>query len=150
MKTQAFTLARLRGVDLRYQVSPDSAYDVQDMRWTLNDSWTSCGGFRPITKYSRKYEPWGTVVVSGAVSSEFSPPTPGGGSTGGISPTTGATVSDNATIQSLHWFSQHNGARQFLIWEDDKGSYACKRRIKQRVSRFLCLGQRSRKRQRYR
>ena len=122
MKTQAFTLARLRGVDLRYQVSPDSAYDVQDMRWTLNDSWTSCGGFRPITKYSRKYEPWGTVVVSGAVSSEFSPPTPGGGSTGGISPTTGATVSDNATIQSLHWFSQHNGARQFLIWEDDKGS----------------------------
>lgn len=119
MKTQAFTLSRIRGVDLRYQVSPDSASDIQDMRWTLNDSWTSCGGFRPITRYGQKYSPWGTVIGGGTFLGDPTP-MPGGGSTGGISPTTGATP-DNDTIQSLHWFSQHNGARQFMVWEDDAG-----------------------------
>jgi len=56
------------------------------MTWTLNDSWSACGGYRPVTTASLKYAPWG-----------------------------------DAGIDSLHWFSQHNGARQWLIWEDDKG-----------------------------
>jgi hypothetical protein len=86
MKTQSFVLSRLRGVDLRYQVSPDSAADIQDMTWTLNDSWASCGGYRPITVNSLGYAPWTDV-----------------------------------TIDSLHWFSQHNGARQWLLWEDSAG-----------------------------
>ena len=116
MKTRSFTLERLRGVDLRYRVTPDSASDIQDMRWTLNDSWTSCGGFRPVTAREYKYEPWGEVDTIVTV-----PETTFGGITLGGGAYVDPSDSDNSMIQSLHWFSQHNGARQFLIWEDTDG-----------------------------
>jgi len=125
MKTQSFVLSRIRGVDLRYQVSPDSASDIQDMRWTLNDSWTSCGGFRPVTVPSIGYFPWSTMSAN--ILPEFLTPKaevsePGGllGGAVGSASGTGAS-SNNAKIESLHWFSQHNGARQWLIWEDSDG-----------------------------
>lgn len=130
MKTQSFTLARLRGVDLRYQVSSDSASDIQDMHWSLNDSWTSCGGFRPITNYNQNYTPWGDVVYRPLISADYLPaPTPGGGSTGGTSssgavslgPSFGGADAQYIAIESLHWFAQHNGARQFMVWEDSDG-----------------------------
>ena len=148
MKTQSFTLARLRGVDRRYQVAPDSASDIHDMHWTLNDSWTSCGGFRPVTRSDLKYEPWGEDVpdpeaipddgdsvdaLGGDENDVGQAETEEEGASGGpvgssddssdepSSTTTTTPSSDTATIQSLHWFAQHNGARQFLVWEDTNG-----------------------------
>tara|TARA_R110002051_G_scaffold324958_3_gene424782 strand:- start:149 stop:2371 length:2223 start_codon:yes stop_codon:yes gene_type:complete len=49
MKTQTFQTFRLRGVDDRWRVTPDSASDIREMSWDLNDGWRTAGGYDLIS-----------------------------------------------------------------------------------------------------
>lgn len=49
MKTQRFEVARLRGMDTRWRVSPDSAAEIREMTWDLYDGWRTAGAYDLIT-----------------------------------------------------------------------------------------------------
>ena len=98
MLTQTFQIFNLRGMDQRWVTEPHNALYIQDMTWTTSDSWITSGGWYPFFQLSPYYK--GTpVFFEGAVT---------------------AFDIDSIVyphIRSMHWFSQHNGARQFLIYE---------------------------------
>ena len=105
MNTTTLQTFNLRGMDERWIVDPQDALYIQDMFWTSNDSWRTSGGF------SQVFEPdLPTVVETTRVQPTDEYPT------GEITITT--TASSYSTISSIHWFSQHNGARQWLIYEE--------------------------------
>jgi len=102
MLTQVFQVSRLRGMDERWRTDPSSALKIVDMTWNLRDGWQDAGGFREIVN---DY----TEEISGGINSETKE---------GKGSTATANAFDNfPEITSLHWFAQHNGARQWLIWE---------------------------------
>ena len=96
MQSTTLQTFNLRGMDERWIVDPQDAFLIEDMFWTSNDSWKTSGGFTRLIEpntfsfYDEKQ----------------------GGET---------LVFDNtySKITSLHWFAQHNGARQWLIYEEE-------------------------------
>lgn len=107
MDTQTLQVFSLRGMDERWIVDPQDALYIEDMFWTSNDSWRSSGGFGQV----------------------FLPvqPIPAGNAQGAAAPDDESSSSDTSTtrenvygaINSIHWFAQHNGARQWLIYEEE-------------------------------
>lgn len=105
MNTTTLQTFNLRGMDERWIVDPQDALYIQDMFWTPNDSWRTSGGF------SQVFEPDLPTVV------ETAQEQPTDENPSGLVTTT-TTASSYSTISSIHWFSQHNGARQWLIYEE--------------------------------
>jgi len=85
----------LRGMDNRYYSKDSFAKRVRDMTWDDREGWKSSGGYRPI---GDDYAPQN----GGAITDAF----------------TAASVGE---ITSLHFFSQHNGAFAWMLWETQAG-----------------------------
>ena len=66
MKTQRFEVARLRGMDTRWRVSPDSAAEIREMTWDLYDGWRTAGAYDLIT--GSTYD-WGGTTAPGLIHS---------------------------------------------------------------------------------
>lgn len=66
MKTQRFEVARLRGMDTRWRVSPDSAAEIREMTWDLYDGWRTAGAYDLIT--GSTYD-WGGTGAPGLIHS---------------------------------------------------------------------------------
>jgi len=106
MLTQAFQILKLRGMDERWKPESSRASSVKNMRWDPRDGWTRSGGDRSLaqpTSPSQSINPTAGEPEEG--SSEEEDP----------------FKTDDQEIVSLHWFAQHNGARQWLIWETADG-----------------------------
>ena len=103
MNTTTLQTFNLRGMDERWIVDPQDALYIQDMFWTSNDSWRTSGGF------SQVFEP--TPIT---IEEDGSQPVAGNEETGSDV----ITFDSYSSISSIHWFSQHNGARQWLIYEE--------------------------------
>lgn len=94
METKPAILPALGGMDLRWSVDPRFATEVRDLKWNAGRSaWESAGGSRRIIL--------GTTQDGITFNSPWATTT---------------------AIQSLHYFSQHNGARAWLIYEDSSGN----------------------------
>ena len=104
MNTQTLQVFSLRGMDERWIVDPVDALFIQDMTWTSNDSWRTSGGYEqvflpsqpeaPDQSYDRNTEPSSSSAPEDEREDVYS------------------------RINSIHWFAQHNGARQWLIYEE--------------------------------
>ena len=88
MKTSNFQTFRLRGVDDRWRVSADTASDIREMSWDLNDGWRSAGGYDSVSLDN------GDSMLNWASAGR---------------------------ITSLHWYSRHNGASRYTIFETETG-----------------------------
>lgn len=82
---RSLNVPRLRGMDQRWNASPDTARRIENLGWDGHDGWHDLGGFREIVHDD-----------SGQGSNPFS---------------------SSGVIDSLMWFAQHNGAKQWLLWE---------------------------------
>ena len=91
--TTSFQSRGLRGIDQRWQPAPAAAATVRDMYWTAWGGWADSGGWKRI------------------ISGENTDP-----DLTGSNPFAGL-----GEILSLHWFAQHNGARQFTLYETVTG-----------------------------
>ncbi len=133
MNTQTLQVFKLRGMDERWLPDPQDALYIQDMTWTPNDSWRTSGGFIQVYKpnlLSLFEETETTIEVveeEGNLQGRDSDP-----ESVAVTTTTTTTVTtdinmlgDDAfgTINSIHWFAQHNGARQWLIFEEVNAEY---------------------------
>ena len=106
IRTSKVVVAPLRGMDERWQVQPNQAITIRDMTWNDQDAWERAGGYDTIApKYKQsegstyegsKNTPQGQKKISAYESEE--PPS------------------------SLHWFSAHGGALQWLVYETTGGS----------------------------
>ena len=104
MNTTTLQTFNLRGMDERWIVDPQDALYIQDMFCTPNDSWRTSGGF------SQVFDPGlPTVTIESAEQVAAGE---------AVADPTIVTASSYSTINSIHWFSQHNGARQWLIYEE--------------------------------
>ena len=133
MQTQTLQVFSLRGMDERWLPEPQDALYIQDMTWTSNDSWKTSGGFLQV------YRP---PILSEIVPDD--PPEeqddPQGNAAGTDSDPESDPSSDEESetltvtegmlkdeifggINSIHWFAQHNGARQWLIFEEVNAQY---------------------------
>ena len=109
MDTQTLQVFSLRGMDERWIVDPQDALYIQDMTWTSNDSWRTSGGF------VRLYNP---DPAQDIIQDE---PEREGNPTFDSEPEESDPIDvvyKFASINSIHWFAQHNGARQWLIFEE--------------------------------
>ena len=88
MQTTSFTVGPLRGMDQRWKPQADTGYIVQDMSWEVRDAWRTAGGYRRL------------VLGDPAGGGTYTNPYAGQGQ-----------------VPSLHFFSQHNGARSWIIYE---------------------------------
>lgn len=92
MKTQVFQIAKLRGMDQRWKPASNAASVIRDMTWDQRDGWKDSGGYGPLVSDPPEEEEISTGATTAAYAGE-------------------------PEITSLHWFAQHNGARQWLIYE---------------------------------
>lgn len=97
VKTQNMIVAPLRGMDQRWQVKPNSATSIRDMTWNDQDSWERAGGYGRLLK--------NYTVSSGEISKKIQ----------------NAYDSQPAPV-SLHWFANHGGAVQYLVYETADGT----------------------------
>ena len=104
MNTTTLQTFNLRGMDERWIVDPQDALYIQDMFWTSNDSWRTSGGF------SQVFEPSPITIEE-----ESDQPVAGSNEDTGSDV---ITFDSYSSISSIHWFAQHNGARQWLIYEE--------------------------------
>jgi hypothetical protein len=115
MDTQTLQVFSLRGMDERWIVDPQDALYIQDMTWTQNDSWRTSGGFLQLftPKAFEKEEDTSQTQVAGSDDGE------------NTSSSDSATTDSPrfGTINSIHWFAQHNGARQWLIYEEQNSKF---------------------------
>ena len=96
MESTTLQTFSLRGMDERWIVDPQDALLIEDMTWTSNDSWKTSGGFTQLYEILKLTETYETQLdVQESVTSPEYP-----------------------TIVSIHWFAQHNGARQWLVFEE--------------------------------
>jgi len=142
IKTSKMRVAPLRGMDQRWQVNPTSASKIVDMTWSDQDSWVRAGGFSYIV---RDFTPEDWVGVEDDTS--FTPQEIEVNTSTGDGPPTSETTLTKYTssptsnpylIQSsrrpinpyeqetdapisLHWFAQHNGGLQWLVYETSAG-----------------------------
>ena len=113
MNTQTFQIFSLRGMDERWITDPQNALYIQDMTWNSNDSWSTSGGWYPYFRFSpyygageqRYYQSPGYTIVDGEKVYE----------TDDRWYQTDKYIYPH--VRSIHWFAQHNGARQFLVYE---------------------------------
>ena len=102
MKTTALQVDKLRGIEQRWSPSPGTAARIRDMTWDFRDGWKDAGGSIEIA----------TILQESSIGREQAP-------------TSGARTNPfegQGEIYSLHWFAQHNGARQWLLFEDEDGT----------------------------
>ena len=128
MNTQTLQVFSLRGMDERWLPQPQDALYIQDMTWTANDSWRTSGGFLQV------YQPDILSLIETTTTTIEIEET-GGNQQGtqkdpeteAVTTVTTTTVTTDpgmlgddtfGTINSIHWFAQHNGARQWLIFEE--------------------------------
>ena len=88
----------IRGIDQRWRVKANAASAVEDMTWDSRDGWKDSGGYRRIVH-----------DVIGAVSQEIR------------TAVTSNAFEDEDIITTMHWFAQHNGALQWLVYETHTG-----------------------------
>ena len=131
MNTQTFQVFQLRGMDERWISESNDALYVQDMTWMSNDSWRTSGGWHPYFRQSPYYSVESTETESAIEypisEEEKENESPGDQFSTGSQPKDPATeivtTIDSITpvaypsVRSLHWFAQHNGARQFIVYE---------------------------------
>jgi len=140
MDTQTLQVFSLRGMDERWIVQPQDALFIEDMTWTSNDSWKTSGGFFQVYKPDPFFK---TVSGQSLGSSSFEKINVAPEDnilydyTGPIALKTEPVETDFIVdpsspevpyayarfpkIKSLHWFAQHNGARQWLMMETQNG-----------------------------
>ena len=140
MDTQTLQVFSLRGMDERWIVQPQDALFIEDMTWTSNDSWKTSGGFFQVYKPDPFFK---TVSGQSPGSSSFDKINVAPEDnilydyTGPIALKTEPVETDFIVdpsspevpyayarfpkIKSLHWFAQHNGARQWLMMETQNG-----------------------------
>ena len=138
MDTQTLQVFSLRGMDERWIVDAQDALNIQDMTWTSNDSWRTSGGFTQLfTPDLFKYEePPPLIIVEIPEDDREIGNQPGSESDPESEPEENETSSEPIVvtarmldkgafgrINSIHWFAQHNGARQWLIYEEENASY---------------------------
>lgn len=87
--TETLSLLPLRGIDERNKPPAGSASVAEDLSWDPRVGWRDAGGYRAILQ--GQYNP-----QSGTYTSPWT---------------------NQGEIVSMHWFSQGNGARQWLIYE---------------------------------
>ena len=128
MNTQTLQVFSLRGMDERWLPQPQDALYIQDMTWTANDSWRTSGGFLQV------YQPnilslieTTTTTIEIEETGANQQGTQQDPETEAVTTVTTTTVTTDVgmlgddtfgTINSIHWFAQHNGARQWLIFEE--------------------------------
>ena len=105
IRTSKFQIAPLRGMDQRWDVRPNQAYNIENMTWSDQDSWRSSQGYRRLV---HDFEETQEITVGDR---------PVTIQTGNI-----INVYDtDAPPNSLYWFSQHGNSLQWLIYEDTDG-----------------------------
>lgn len=92
MEDRPIVISPLKGIDQRSISAAPSAGRVRDMWYDPRGFWSSSGGYRRM--------------ILGPVNE-------------GVTTNPFATV---GAIESIHWFSQHNGARRWLIYVDGHGN----------------------------
>jgi len=102
MQTQTFQVLNLRGMNERWVPDPNEAYVIRDMTWDGKDGWKDSGGYRAIA--TKKITEG--LGKSGALASTGNP---------------FSVDTERYAIGSIHWFAQHNGARQWLVYETESG-----------------------------
>lgn len=132
MNTQTFQVFQLRGMDERWLSEANDALYIQDMTWVSNDAWRTSGGWHPYFRqspyYSVKYSVTTTEVENPDSPDDINENAGGIADRGPAEPpiepdtVTTTTIHEVTSIgyplvRSLHWFAQHNGARQFLVYE---------------------------------
>ena len=135
METQTLQVFSLRGMDERWIVQPQDALYIEDMTWTSNDSWRTSGGFfqmykpDPFFKFAHPdVSPSGYEMVNVDPKDEVLYSYKDDDPAKRTNSLTNDFIVDPETkharfpkIKSLHWFAQHNGARQWLILEKQVG-----------------------------
>lgn len=104
MKTTTFQVNKLRGIEERWTPGAGSAARIRDMTWDYHDGWKDAGGSIELVMLASTTDSVGASDGSGTNTVTLTNP-----------------FYNQGQIQSIHWFAQHNGARQWLIWEDDDG-----------------------------
>jgi hypothetical protein len=117
VKAKLFAIRPLRTMDQRWLPGSDvTARRISDMYYTVKDSWKAAGGFQPIV-------PDGEVTTTETT-------TTGTGDDAVTTTTTtvrtGAHFQNFGEIESIHWFSQQGGLRQFLVFESNHNSEGLK------------------------
>ena len=110
MITTTLQTFSLRGMDERWIVNPQDALLITDMTHTQNDSWRTAGGFDHV------WEPELITIELDTQRPDVNTPDYSPGETVDIPEV-------YSTINSIHWFAQHNGARQWLIFEEQNYIY---------------------------
>jgi len=127
MNTQTFQVFQLRGMDERWISEANDALYVQDMTWMSTDSWRTSGGWHPYFRqspyYNVEYTETENEVEYPSNSDDDTEPQSPIGPSGTVTITETVTTIDSITpvaypsVRSIHWFAQHNGARQFIVYE---------------------------------
>ena len=90
----------LRGMDQRWRAKPSSAEEIRDMTWVEQDGWKDGPGYRTVV---HSYYTSGSQIEQQQSSTSVN------------------AFDSEGAVTSLHWFSQHNGAVQWTIWETAAG-----------------------------
>ena len=146
MNSQTFNVFKLRGMDERWLAEVNSASLIIDMTWSGNDSWKDSGGYDQVWRSTYEYEVEDEYTPPDSPEREDEPPdendTPEGDPRWAGTdeekedeevdendeeesdpPTTTSSTEKvvenyfHKPIHSIHWFSQHNGARQWTVFE---------------------------------
>lgn len=96
IETRHVTLGQAGGLDERWKASSSSANVCNNLTWDPRGGWRTSSGFRRVLK--------GQPNGGGGVTNPFT---------------------SIGTIWSIHRFSQHNGAREFILFEADGGGTSC-------------------------
>lgn len=104
---RGFSVMPIRGLDQRHNAKPQSATVASDLAWDERDAWKSGPGFRQIVikensddQLASTIEVSNVTTGSGRLSSPFDA---------------------MAEVTSIHWFAQHNGRVQWLVFETADG-----------------------------
>ena len=91
----------IRGLDQRHNAKPQSATLAHDLVWDERDAWRSGPGYRQLViKETRDDQLAAGISSSSVMSSPFD------------------TMEE---VTSIHWFSQHNGSIQWVVFETAAG-----------------------------
>lgn len=106
MKTTTLQVNKLRGIEERWSPGAGTAARIRDMTWDYHDGWKDAGGSIEIATLQKpdsrnREENYYKASARGARSNPWE---------------------GQGEIYSIHWFCQHNGARQWLLFEDESGT----------------------------